>query len=86
MSSNRKDWSCKLTDALSAYRITYKTNLGMSPYRLVYSKACHLPIELEHLAYWATRAFNFHIKESGTLRRLQLNELEELRNDAFDHG
>ena len=45
-----------------------------------------MPVELEHRAYWATRALNFHIKESGTLRRLQLNELEELRNDTYDRA
>ena len=78
MSTNRKDWSYKLTDALWAYHTAYKTNLRMSSYRLVYGKACHLPVELEHWAYWATRALNFHIEESGTLRKLQLNKLEEL--------
>ena len=86
VSTNWKDSSYKLTNALWAYRTAYKTNLCMSPYKLVYVKACHLPAELEHRAYWTTRALNFHIEESGTLRKLQLNALEELRNDAYDRA
>ena len=86
ISTSCKDWSHKLTDAIWAYRTIYKTNLGISPYHLVYWKACHFPIELEHGAYWATRALNFNIDESGNLRKLQLNELEELRNDAYDRA
>ena len=47
---SRKNWSKKLDDALSAYRIAYK-NPMVSPYKMVYGKACHLPLELEHKAY-----------------------------------
>lgn len=48
MQHNCKDWSSKLVDVLEAYRIASKTNLDMSPYRLIFSKACHLPMQLEH--------------------------------------
>jgi len=48
---NCKDWSLRLVDALWAYRTTYKTILGMSPYQIVYGKPCYLPVEIEHKAY-----------------------------------
>ncbi|GKF11740.1 reverse transcriptase domain-containing protein [Tanacetum coccineum] len=68
---NRASWSDKLDDALWAFRTAFKTPIGCTPYKLVYGKSCHLPIDL---------------KTAGDHRKLQLNELNELRDQAYENS
>ncbi|GJR18566.1 reverse transcriptase domain-containing protein [Tanacetum coccineum] len=75
-----------INDALWAFRTAYKTPIGCTPYKLVYGKACHLPIELEHKAYWALKHTNFDIKTAGDHRKVQLNELNEHRDHAYENS
>nr|GEY41879.1 transposon Ty3-I Gag-Pol polyprotein [Tanacetum cinerariifolium] len=83
---NRTLWSDKLEDALWAFRTAFKTPVGCTPYRLVYGKACHLPLELEHKAFWSLKHANFNLKTVGDHRKLQLNELSELRDQAYENS
>nr|GEW07556.1 reverse transcriptase domain-containing protein [Tanacetum cinerariifolium] len=73
-------------DALWDFRTTYKTPIGCTPYKLVYEKSCHLPIELEHKAYWDLKHVNFDLKTASDHRKLQLNELNELRDQAYENS
>ncbi|RDX93416.1 hypothetical protein CR513_24326, partial [Mucuna pruriens] len=83
---NRKDWSRLLEDALWAHRTTYQTLLGISPYWIVFGKAYHLPVEIEHRAYWAVKKCNMAYDQAENERKLQLKELEELHLEAYENS
>nr|GEV66729.1 reverse transcriptase domain-containing protein [Tanacetum cinerariifolium] len=83
---NRASWSDKLDDALWAFRTAYKTPIGCTPYKLVYGKAFHLLIELKQKAYWALKHANFDLKTAGDHMKVQINELNELCDQAYENS
>nr|GEV84826.1 reverse transcriptase domain-containing protein [Tanacetum cinerariifolium] len=83
---NRASWSDKLDDTLWAFRTAYKTPIECTFFKLLYGKACHLPIKLEHKAYWALKHCNFDLKTTGDHQKVQLNELNELRDQAYENS
>ncbi|GJR68453.1 reverse transcriptase domain-containing protein [Tanacetum coccineum] len=82
---NPKDWSKKLNDALWAFRTAYKPPTGCTPFRMVYEKACHLPVEIEHKACWALKQCNIDLTTAVKIRFMELNELMELRDKAYEN-
>nr|GEX09371.1 putative reverse transcriptase domain-containing protein [Tanacetum cinerariifolium] len=81
---NRASWYEKLEDALWAFRTAYKTPIGCTPYKLVYGKSCHLPIKLEHKAYWALK----HAYENSLMYKEKTKKLHDskIKNRIFNVG
>jgi len=80
---SKKDWANKLDNALWAYYMDFKTPFGIMPYSLIYDKSCHLPIGLEHKAFWAIKFLNFDLKGAGEKKLLQLHKIEEIHSNAY---
>ncbi|GKD35426.1 reverse transcriptase domain-containing protein, partial [Tanacetum coccineum] len=79
---NLKNWLEKRNDALWAFRTAYKTPTRCTPFRLVYGKVCHLPVEIKHKAYWALKQCNMNLIAAEKNCFMELNELMELRDKA----
>nr|GFB64318.1 reverse transcriptase domain-containing protein [Tanacetum cinerariifolium] len=87
MTNSQESWqSTELPIVYLQHTTPKQVAVGCTPYRLVYGKACHLPLELEHKAYWALKHANFDLKTAGDHRKLQLNELNELRDQAYENS
>ncbi|GKB04154.1 reverse transcriptase domain-containing protein [Tanacetum coccineum] len=80
---DRASWSDKLHDALWVFRTAFKTPIGCTPYKLIYGKSCHLPIELEHRAYWALKHANFDLKTAEMTKKLHNSKI---KNHIFNVG
>ncbi|GJU14232.1 reverse transcriptase domain-containing protein [Tanacetum coccineum] len=81
----RASWFDKLDDVIGPCTLS-KTPIGCTPYKLLYGKACHLPIELEHKSYWALKHCNFNLKTMGDHQKVQMNELNELQDQAYQNS
>ncbi|GJY77201.1 reverse transcriptase domain-containing protein [Tanacetum coccineum] len=90
ISDRGKDFcNSQLKKALEKYVVThrtaYKTPTGCTPFRMVYGKACHLPVEIEHKAQWPLKQCNMDLSLASKSRLMQLNKLAESRDGAYEN-
>ena len=82
---HHKDWADRLPEALWAYRTTWRNTTGHTPYELVYGKQVLLPIEFQVKSFRMAIQLGLNLDEVQKQRLMQLNELDEIRQDAFQH-
>ena len=83
--ANHTDWADRLPEALWAYRTTWRNTTGHSPYELVYGKQILLPIEFQIKTFRMVAQLGMDLSEAQKQRLLQLNELDEIRQEAIQH-
>ncbi|XP_059306318.1 uncharacterized protein LOC132057728 [Lycium ferocissimum] len=86
VSTSHKDWSLRLDEALRVYKTAFKRPKGTSPYKLLFGKSGHLPVEIEYKAYCKIKLLNLDLSLVGEKRYSQMNELEEFRRDAYKNS
>nr|XP_016485157.1 PREDICTED: protein NYNRIN-like [Nicotiana tabacum] len=86
VNASRKDLSVKLDEALWAYRVEFKTTIRTLPFKLVYGKLCHLPIDIEHNTYRAIKMLNLDLSLADEHRLLHMNELDEFTQNAYENA
>jgi len=83
VNASQKDWYTKPNEVLWVYKTAFKMPIGLSPFQLVYDKACHLLVAMEHKAYWDLKLLNFDSKAAREKRHILVHGLEELRLNAY---
>ena len=57
--------------------------MDMSPYKMVDGKAFHLPLELEHKAYWTIKELHYDFKLASEQRLFDISSIDEWRTQAY---
>ncbi|GJT06962.1 reverse transcriptase domain-containing protein [Tanacetum coccineum] len=86
--SDRGTYFCndQFAKVMLKYEVTHRLSTAYHPQTSGQVEACHLPIELEHKAYWALKHANFDLETAGDHCKVQLNELNELRDHAYENS
>ena len=82
---HRRDWTSRLQEAVWAYKTTWKTTTGFTPFELLYGKVAMLPIEFEHKTLRAALALDIELPIAQREHLLHLNSLDEMWKTTLEH-